>query len=166
MSIIRESGKYRTIYSPGHHKEMKGDNWEGFVYEHILVAEEFLGRLLLETEEIHHLDENKRNNRHENLLVLTKPQHTKFHEWLKRIKSSGAYKTPEAIEVKICKFCGKTLQDKQKNCCSTECSNIFTRKVIRPTKDQLRKDIKEMSYVAIGKKYGVRDNSIRKWLKL
>jgi len=39
------------------------------------------------------------------------------------------------------------------------------RTVERPNKDQLLKEIKENGYCATGRKYGVSDNSIRKWLK-
>jgi hypothetical protein len=40
------------------------------------------------------------------------------------------------------------------------------RRVERPNKDVLLKDIKELGYVCTGKKYGVSDNAIRKWLKV
>ena len=35
----------------------------------------------------------------------------------------------------------------------------------RPKKEDLENNIKELGYVGTGKKYGVSDNSIRKWLK-
>ena len=35
----------------------------------------------------------------------------------------------------------------------------------RPSKEQLLKEIKETNYCAVGRKYGVSDNAIRKWLK-
>lgn len=39
-----------------------------------------------------------------------------------------------------------------------------TRKVIRPTYEQLMEDARTMSFVAIGRKYGVSDNAVRKWI--
>lgn len=43
---------------------------------------------------------------------------------------------------------------------------ILRRKVInRPSKDILEKDIKELGYCGTGRKYGVSDNAIRKWIK-
>ena len=39
------------------------------------------------------------------------------------------------------------------------------RKVNRPSYGELKRDVELMGYVATGKKYGVSDNSIRKWLK-
>jgi len=35
----------------------------------------------------------------------------------------------------------------------------------RPSKDVLLNEVKENGYSAIGRKYGVSDNAIRKWLK-
>ena len=50
--------------------------------------------------------------------------------------------------------------------CSQECSSHGRRKVSeRPSKEQLLKEIKETNYCAVGRKYGVSDNAIRKWLK-
>jgi hypothetical protein len=40
-----------------------------------------------------------------------------------------------------------------------------TRKVERPSYEQLLKDVSEMSMVAVGRKYGVSDNAVRKWLR-
>jgi transposase-like protein len=39
------------------------------------------------------------------------------------------------------------------------------RKVVRPDYEQLTKEIEETSYVAVGRKYGVSDNAIRKWIR-
>jgi very-short-patch-repair endonuclease/transposase-like protein len=44
-------------------------------------------------------------------------------------------------------------------------SHISQRKVERPNYEILLKEIEEMGYVGVGKKYGVSDNSIRKWKK-
>lgn len=39
------------------------------------------------------------------------------------------------------------------------------RKVERPPYEQLLKEIEETSYLAVGRKYGVSDNAIRKWIR-
>lgn len=58
--------------------------------------------------------------------------------------------------------------------CSSKCYHESTknkeqlsiRKVKnRPSKEQLDQDIKELGYCGTGRKYGVSDNSIRKWMK-
>lgn len=63
-----------------------------------------------------------------------------------------------------CLMCENLCKRKQKFC-SYECSRLNSRKVQWPTQEQLEEDMKTMSMVAIGKKYGVSDNSVRKWLK-
>ena len=40
-----------------------------------------------------------------------------------------------------------------------------TRKVERPSYEQLMADVSSMSFMAIGRKYGVSDNAVRKWLR-
>jgi integrase len=44
-------------------------------------------------------------------------------------------------------------------------TTYWLRKVNRPSYGKLIRDISKMGFVATGKKYGVSDNSIRKWLK-
>jgi hypothetical protein len=39
------------------------------------------------------------------------------------------------------------------------------RKVERPPYDQLLREIEETSYLAVGRKYGVSDNAVRKWVR-
>ena len=41
---------------------------------------------------------------------------------------------------------------------------ISQRKVERPSYEQLNKEVEEMGYSATGRKYGVSDNAIRKWI--
>jgi hypothetical protein len=41
----------------------------------------------------------------------------------------------------------------------------LNRKVDRPPFDVLEAEIKDMGYSAVGRKYGVSDNAVRKWLK-
>ena len=44
-------------------------------------------------------------------------------------------------------------------------SSIKQRKVKRPPYNQLVGEVKELGYSATGRKYGVSDNAIRKWIK-
>jgi transposase-like protein len=39
------------------------------------------------------------------------------------------------------------------------------RKVVRPVYEQLLTEIEATSYVAVGRKYGVSDNAVRKWVR-
>lgn len=55
-------------------------NKRGYVYEHQYVAEKKIGRPLRENEVVHHIDRNKTNNHPDNLMVLTKEEHSKLHQ--------------------------------------------------------------------------------------
>jgi hypothetical protein len=58
----------------------------------------------------------------------------------------------------------KTKRETQLYCCAS-CSFLAQRKTKRPDKECLRAEIETMSWVGIGRKYGVSDNAVRKWAK-
>ena len=49
--------------------------------------------------------------------------------------------------------------------CSVPCAKFAKRKVKRPGVEELRRKIETMSWVSIGKEYGVTDNAIKKWAR-
>jgi hypothetical protein len=58
---------------------------DGYVYKHRLIMEEYLGRYLLSTEDVHHINGDKKDNRIENLqLFSSRSAHTKFHSGIKK----------------------------------------------------------------------------------
>lgn len=59
--------------------------------------------------------------------------------------------------------CGSEI-DKNSSICIT-CLGKKNRKVERPPIEQLIKEVDEIGYSATGRKYGVSDNAIRKWIK-
>lgn len=63
----------------------------------------------------------------------------------------------------LCKQCGAKCTWSKDRC--EPCYRLDSRKVERPSLDQLEKDIKSLGYSGTGRKYGVSDNSIRKWIK-
>jgi hypothetical protein len=71
--IVSKEG-YIEIHLSTHHRAKQN----GFVFEHILVAEKKYGREIMRGEHIHHLNGIKDDNRPENLVVLTNSKHDKF----------------------------------------------------------------------------------------
>ena len=59
--------------------------------------------------------------------------------------------------------CGKEINKRSLKC--KKCYQLSQRKVERPSLEILLKEIEELGYVGTSKKYGVSDNSIRKWIK-
>lgn len=125
----------------------------GKVYYHRHVASLVLGRWLEPGEHVHHLDGDKENNEPENLVVVTNGEHQNLHRGPRRQKK--------------CKACGKkfTVWHKRSIYCSQGCSKIGSRRVDRPDQEVLRREVEELGYCAVGRKYGVSDNAIRKWLR-
>lgn len=100
--VISGDGYYMVSPPLGY----KGKTYIGgrYVYEHRLIAEQIIGRMLETGEIVHHKDGDKLNNSVENLEVLTKEIHDSHHSIL-RMKFS---------EVE-CTGCGKkiTIQNKK-----------------------------------------------------
>lgn len=79
---------------------------------------------------------------------------------------------------RVCEACGRSYRPgyEAQRYCSQYCGNQYdrthlrvprpeTRKVPRPTYEQLKEDLTHMSWLAVGRKYGVSDNAVRKWLR-
>jgi transposase len=70
------NGGYAGRMVPGHHLA----NNRGYVMEHVLVMEEKLGRPLKKGEVVHHVNEDKQDNRPENLVLFSsKSEHVRHH---------------------------------------------------------------------------------------
>lgn len=71
--LVRKDG-YRLLWFPDHPAAHRG-----YVYEHRVVAEELVGRPLKRSEIVHHINEDRGDNRLENLEILTKAEHQYHH---------------------------------------------------------------------------------------
>ena len=111
-----------------------------------------------------HINGDHFDNRIENLMIVcpncnatlsTHCRGNRYGEKMEKIKK----KREKAIY--YCK-CGKKIRKKNGIC--LECSSFLKRKVERPDKELLIEDVKELGYSGTGRKYGVSDNTIRKWI--
>lgn len=84
---------YVLVLTQNHPRKIAG----GYVYEHILLAENILGRFLNKGEIVHHINGNKSDNNLENLVVLPNQNiHCKIHKELRTKTQSeliGNYKS-------------------------------------------------------------------------
>lgn len=73
---------YVVIRNKEHHRSVNG-----YVFEHILVAENKYGRPITRSEDVHHIDGNKLNNHPDNLEVLSKREHAKITAESRKLKN-------------------------------------------------------------------------------
>lgn len=121
---------------------------------------EWMGQKLIM--ELHHKDGNRFNNELENLEILCPNCHslTPNHSH-QRVKPKKR-KQKKEIKIKFCQ-CGKPIKRRSTYC--LDCYKIEQRNHKRPEFNILINDIKLLGYRGTGKKYGVSDNAIRKWIK-
>jgi hypothetical protein len=92
----REKGYY-SIHVPAHPRASQS----GEVYEHVIIAERALGRYLPDGVEIHHVDENPRNNTPGNLVICqSKAYHKLLHVRMRVLRAGGDPNTQ-----RICSTC-------------------------------------------------------------
>ena len=162
---------YILVYMPDHPKALSG-GYKGWVYEHYLVAERKIKRPLKIKEEVHHLDLVRSNNRPNNLLVCTKEQHLQIHSWISRglpllgkdrVKPN-LVSSKKRVTIPYCQTCDFPVNDGFLYC-SAKCTKQGQRKVTWPSLARLKKLLKTHTWVWVGKKYGVSDNAVRKWVR-
>ncbi|MFA4826469.1 MAG: HNH endonuclease [Methanoregula sp.] len=71
--VIDKRG-YILIYCPTHPNAVGN-----YVPEHRLVMEKKIGRFLLRKEHVHHINHNNQDNRPENLMILSRGEHSRIH---------------------------------------------------------------------------------------
>lgn len=131
----------------------------GKVYYHRHVASVSIGRWVTSDEVVHHIDHNKLNNRPGNLVVMSQTEHGQEH-----YEKSGIYASPRGgVDLVPCQTCKAPTTNKR--FCSEPCHRLGHRKVTRPSATQLSEDLASSSWTAVGRKYGVSDNAVRKWAK-
>lgn len=134
--------------------------------------------------EIEHVDGDYRNNKEDNLILLCPNCHSLTSTYKGANRGKGRKERSfywennktslQRISLKKkrkCLICGK--MTKNKYTCSHKCRIEYERKVIpknktvskRPSKAQLVEDLTSLSFIQVGKKYNVADNTVRNWCK-
>lgn len=136
----------------------------GLVALHRHIASITEGKWVSSSEHVHHKDENKFNNDPDNLEILTAADHIKKH-----IDILLERRGHKRLEYCVCINCEKVFKPKSSLdpniYCSNECRTFCSRKVLRPSKEELTLLIWQFSTVKIGKMFGVSDKAIEKWCK-
>lgn len=118
--------------------------------------------------ELEHKNGVNNDNRLENLCFLCPNCHATTPTYAGRnVKRKNSDKVNQYKY--RCKTCGSELKNQFKTGLCKDCfrkiEQVNRRKTNRPSYEQLLEDKKTMSMLAIGKKYKVSDNTIRKWMK-
>jgi hypothetical protein len=88
---------YVRVYAPDHPRAHRP---QGYVYEHILVAERVLGRHLPEGAVVHHINGDPSDNRPANLAILPS---TEYHNLIHtRQRARDACGNPDWIKCEVC----------------------------------------------------------------
>jgi len=143
---------YQYAYNPKHPLANK----MGLVYFHRHEASMKIGRWLRNDEDVHHINDNRANNKWNNLAILSVKEHKRLHALGPHRKKK---KCPQ------CKQKYKPLSNKQKYC-SQNCSHE-AQKRFRITRKKLNKLVWNKPINQIAKILGVSDVAIhkrcRKW---
>jgi len=101
--------------------------------------------------QLDHINGDSNDNRLENLRFLCPNCHSQTENFAGK----------SCKKIYFCEKCKKETKGNSNIC--RECCSFIRRKAQRPNKEILEKEILNNSMVSIGKKYGVSDNTIRKW---
>jgi len=114
--------------------------------------------------ELDHINGINNDNRLENLRIICPNCHaqTPTYRGRKNVIKQKTSKVRPKLQINVCIDCHKHISAGAVRCKS--CSGkLRPRKVSRPTKEILELEIRNSSFSALGRKYKVSDNAVRKW---
>lgn len=89
---------YKRILRPGHPRA----DYKGYVFEHILIYEQFYNCCIPKYSIIHHLNNNRLDNRIENLEAMIRAKHTSLHQrYRKKVKEERVCANCNSITSRI-----------------------------------------------------------------
>jgi len=155
MGIVKDKTLgYLLEYAPWHPFAKPN----GYVYQHRLIVERRIGRLLTDNECVHHFNGIRDDNRDENLLLSNKSEHGEIHH------------APNVIKIN-CGWCGNAFSVREnahgkiRKYCSIDCTNLASRRCIRPDRQKLINLLTTMNWCSIGRMFEVSDNAVKKWAR-
>lgn len=134
---------YVLVWAPAH----PNARTFGYVQEHVKIVTAIIGRPLKAQECVHHVDENKQNNRNNNLVVCQDlAYHNLLHLRARALRQAGN------ANARICRYCkiwdspDKITFSKQTQPYHVECNRAYQRKRRKksPTKREVRQALEEL----------------------
>lgn len=119
-----KANQYWMILCPCHPNADK----KGYVLEHRLVMEVFLGKFLSKNEHIHHKNGNSLDNFLENLELVTQQEHSQIHKYWINSPRKGNVWSRKSYNLGKCKKEGCNKQAKAKEYCSNHNRDIWRQK--------------------------------------
>ena len=147
---VVSKGDYNYAVVPEHPNATK----DNYVLEHRIVMENYLGRLLTSGEVVHHVNGDRKDNRIENLKLLSRSDHARGH----------AIRGRKYVQLK-CPECGIIFEKEKRRTalrsskkpkatfCSHKCSGVFNR----------NKNLGRLSKEEIA---GLEENFIKEFVKM
>ena len=132
---IVSKGDYNYAVVPDHPNSTKNN----YVLEHRIVAENNLGRQLKNNEVVHHINNNKKDNRWENLEVLKHDEHSRLHGD-EKTTTYCKLKCPECLKI-FERERGQTFLVKPTD--ATFCSRSCNGKFYHREKDEIQERLNE-----------------------
>lgn len=119
--VTASKGQYTYARVPDHPNATS----TGYVLEHRVVVENWVGRYLTDDEVVHHINDNKKDNRLENLRLMSRKDHGHLH---KKPRVYLEFVCPNCGCLFIMRSKGPKTQPKEPKC-SRKCNGEYSRKI-------------------------------------